>query len=691
MASFFDKVNNFAKGARFTAEPYGHENTFGRAAARWNDPEGKPEGLRASIAKSSGVATLVLSDVSTKKLLESRQTDKLTGLPKRNCRYCRLLCTIFDAFFIDEWMSWITETENAMPISVGLMIREGLPLIINCWAFTYDKHILHPRVDLELYIESGPYPTTLPAGAPSMGPTGARAETAGSDSCMRFIHECIRQCCAEHQLCRTQTTGFVPTRLIYLGKSDRELKICEPSSTHQGIMWASLSHCWGGSQPCKLQRANLTMLKQHINISDLPATFCDAIKVTRQLGLEYIWIDSLCIVQDDKAHWEAEAARMGMVYSQAFVAICAASSPNPETPFLGRRDEDWLPKRFHFETEQGVSMPVLVRQRHLLAAPLEQGLYEPPFTSAWASLKPIGPLYTRGWCFQETFLASRTLRFTPGAVIFECKSHRRSEDQLPPFPSTVPGTLGEVNDAEQWRMIVKAYTQRQLTYVSDKLPAIGGAASNMPQARRSVYLAGLWRESLLIDLMWQVMPGGTHLALAYPRTEQAAPSWSWASVNRGVTWNPLKNPQPLTHVLGAETTVKGVNPYGEVAAGCICVEGPVKHCYISTSYHENEQWVYYIKDGSQSKKQHFRTDGQLMPGENGAFARRAQNGEQMSEVHAAAVFLCVARTPWTNYNYVGLILSSSPKVAGCMERVGSMTNVPGDWCEDGAMTNLMII
>jgi Heterokaryon incompatibility protein (HET) len=448
MGSLLKAVNDLAKGARFAAglavwsghsisrqfnagvrgvclvcnnlQPYGHEDTFGRAGARWHDREGEPEGLRALRTKASAVATLVLADISPKELLEAREIDKQTGLPKRNCRYCRLLCGIFDAFFIDEYMSWITETKNGMPISVGLMIREGLPLVINCWGFTYDKYILKPRVDLEVYSESAPSPPAHLAGAPSMGPAGPRPENVGSERCMRFMKECVRQCCAEHKVCTAQATGFVPTRLICLGQSNEDLRICESIPTNEGITWAALSHCWGGSQPYKLQRANLPRLKQHINSSDLPATFCNAIEVARELGLRYLWIDSLCIVQDDKTDWEFEAARMGTVYGRAFVVLCAASSPNPQTPFLGQRDEDWLPKRVEFETEQGAKMPIMVRRRHLLAAPLEQGSYEPPFTSAWASLKRVGPLYKRGWCFQETFLATRILHFAPGAIIFEC-------------------------------------------------------------------------------------------------------------------------------------------------------------------------------------------------------------------------------------------------------------------------------
>jgi hypothetical protein len=180
-------------------------------------------------------------------------------------------------------------------------------------------------------------------------------------------------------------------------------------------------------------------------------------------------------------------------------------------------------------------------------------------------------------------------------------------------------------------MIVKAYTQRQLTFASDKLPAIAGAASAMPQARRSTYMAGLWRETLLLDLLWQVMPGGAHSALTFPKTEQTAPSWSWASINRGVSWNPLQSPQLLAEVVTAESPVVGTNPFGEAAGGRICLRGRAKRCHIFTSRNKNEQWVYYMKNDSQSKKQHFRADGQLTsetrPGGSGTLARRARDGD----------------------------------------------------------------
>ena len=663
-------------------QPYGHVNT-----------------LRESSNGSHGIGPddirLTLEGISTRDILDARTINEQTGLPKRDCRYCRFLCEIFDAFFIDEYMSWVTETLNAMPISVGLMIQEGKPLIINCWGFTYDEHTWNPRVDLEVYHEPFLETTIRLDGAPSIGPAGSRAATAASQKCRRFILECMHQCCNEHRSCVPKATGFVPSRLVFLGSSNEEIRIVESVDGDGQMAWAALSHCWGGSQPHKLLRANHALLKHHINFSDVPATFRNAIEVTRELGLKYLWIDSLCILQDDKADWEVEAASMGAIYGQAVVVLCAASSANPETPFLRQRDEEWLAKSFEFVLDQGVALPIKVRQKALLAARIQKRSDEPPLVSDWALQKRAGPLYARAWCFQETFLAPRAIHFAPGAVVFECKLLSQSEDQLPPYPSSIFGSLGALAESRQWHEIVRAYTQRQLTFQSDKLTAIGGIAGTMPQAKSSKYVAGLWCSTMIQDLLWQVMPGATHRVLSYPRAEYNIPSWSWASLDRGVTWNPLESLQPLAKIVSAESSVVGKNPYGQVAGGRLCLQGRIRPCYVSISETKNEHWVYYEEKGHQSAKRHFRADGQLMPEtssrEQGVFARRACEGEFTLEFNATAAFLCIGRTPKFNYDYVGLIICPSLYVEGCRERIGNITNVPSEWYRDGTATTITLV
>jgi hypothetical protein len=671
-------------------QPFHHENSSNRIAAGFPHRMANPEDyFPGAIASSGEGVSLILADVSLKKLLEVREKDEQTQRPKRDCRFCRFLCDIFDAFFADEYMNWVTEVYNGMSIMFSLMIQEGRPLIINCINFTWESNLISQHsVDLEVYMPESFDSASISAGeVPCFGRALHRSQDTRSQGSINFVREALQQCCTEHQNCTKPPSNFRPTRLVSLGKNDTEIRLQETSTMTAAVKWTALSHCWGKRQPFKLVRNNIDALKQSINVNDLPPTFGDAVTVCRQLGVEYLWIDSLCIIQGDENDWIVEASKMGEVYGQAFLVICAASSPDCHTPFLGPREEEWLPKQIDFETPSG-DIPIDVRRRGLPAIPLGQGLYDPPFTSSWATRRRAGPLYTRGWCFQEVFLASRVLHFGPGAITFECQTHCRSEDQLPPYLITTPGSLGVIADASKWHKIVKLYTQRTLTFSKDKLPAIGGAASVLPQAQRSTYAAGLWVESILLDLLWQVMPVQGERIITYTADEQKAPSWSWASVNLGVVWSELDNPRWLAQALSVNAPLESTNKYGAVSGGTLTVRGRVVACAMTCDYARKEHWVQcHQRNGTLSPQMHFRTDGvlktQVVPDAAGPLVRRgrAEGDDTTWKVNGIAFFLCFARTD--NYKYVGMILGCSSGTLGIFQRVGIAMNLPVEWYEGG--------
>lgn len=696
-------------------QPEGHEKTF-----IWT-PTGAQRNIRpgqTAQGGGGGVPALSLENLSTKELLRSHEADRQTGAPPRDCRYCRLLCDVFDAFYIDEWMSWVIETKNAMPVSFGLMIRHGAPLVVTTIGFVHDKYWKDARSDVEIYLDPAAVPGAIssalaPAmpGLPALGPAGARQADTRSEACLGFIKESVRQCCAEHGACRSSSEAFVPTRLLYVGGGNDALRLCETTTWQERPPYVALSHCWGGSKPLSLVKSRLGEFKKGINVADLPNTFKDGITVTQELQVPYLWIDSLCIIQDDTPDWEKEAARMADVYSKAFVVVTGSSSPNPETPFLGPREDEWLTKMFHFPVSPGVTVPLKARKRAVLAAPLDQGLLEPPFTTSWGTLKRVGPLYNRGWCFQEAYLATRNLHFSPGSLVFECRTHRRGEDQPEPWPSTAPGTLGRLDPADQWRMLVKSFTPRQLTFGGDKLPAIGGAAVTMPQAQAARggaggYLAGLWSDTLLLDLMWQVMPwmvlsGQESESLAYDDKNGGPPTWSWASMRWGVVWSPLKHPQPVARVLDARAAVEGVNPYGKVSGGMVRLQGRLRRCRLNWDSRLEHDAYYVLDDGTTSKPQHYRTDGPLsreaVPGPYGVTVRRGRDGpygvDTAKEEVTAAVFF-IACCPFVGHigrQYVGLVLGTSPRSAGCMERVGAIFNLPRGWYDSAEEAVVTIV
>ncbi|KAF2170602.1 hypothetical protein M409DRAFT_51613 [Zasmidium cellare ATCC 36951] len=671
-------------------QPFNHERTFGQPEVPW---ENRPWAHREELIK---IPTLVLEHIPAKDILASRQVDPQTGKVKKDCAYCRLLCEVFDHFFGFVTDKWDHHVISGLSLSVGLMIKQGQPLVIQCWNFEWDASVSTSRVDLELYLDSD-----LPANAtdaPTTTASGWRAADSSSPSCMTFIRECIDQCWHQHPRCRnSSSSNFTPTRLIYIGDTSDDIRLFEAASTGLAFQWAALSHCWGGGDPFALKTGNMNTLLADIPIDELPATFKDAISVCRNLGIQYLWIDSLCIIQDDGQDWEREAAQMGMVYSEALVVISGGSSKNPDTPFLGPRDEDWIPQKFDFLTPKtGSRVPVTVRRRYASAAPLEQGLHQPPYTSFWSHSYQKGPLYKRAWCFQESHLPTRNIHFSHGSIIFECQTHRRSEDQLAPYPQLYSNVLGQVDDGAKWRMIVQQYTSRQLTYASDKLPAISGVASLMPQASRTRYIAGLWEESLVLDLMWQANPAPKEV-LAYPPDELTAPSWSWACLNRKVVHNPFKSFTPLATVISAESTPKSATaPFGAITHASITLRARMRPCRIRWKADKYSHRAYYVEpNGTLSEEKHLVSDGLLTARypeapEGSRYVCRARGGLPY-EGEMDAAFVCLADTGLSSYSFVGLLVTPSVKVEGAWERVASLTNLRRKWWEGGDEVEVLLV
>jgi hypothetical protein len=227
-----------------------------RHLARPMGNEGQPQ--RSDIIKETA---LVLSGVTTKELLRSHDLDPKTGKLFRDCRYCRLLCEISDAF-VDEYMSWHTDTGNGMHLEVGFWIREAAPLIVNCiGCFTWDKHIMYPRVDLEMFGETSEA-FAIP-GTPTMGLTLSRVMDTRDPPCLQFAKDCIRDCQHIHLACVRTPTNFVPTQLLHLGSNEGESKLCKNLAAPSH--WVALSHCWGGSKPLNLLKSNMADPKQNIN------------------------------------------------------------------------------------------------------------------------------------------------------------------------------------------------------------------------------------------------------------------------------------------------------------------------------------------------------------------------------------------------------------------------------------------
>jgi hypothetical protein len=193
-----------------------------------------------------------------------------------------------------------------------------------------------------------------------------------SDAFLTILRSWSSSCDAEHDQCPSNKQVALPSRLVGLSSMPSSAEIA--SVTHQRDTWAelfgetkctlvenmpgtmgkyaSLSYCWGSSLPYTTTVENLDQNRQGIQFNDLPRTLQDAIMIARYIGFDYIWIDCLCIVQNDKADWAREASRMADIYSNADLSIAASRAAHCDEGFLhSRRLAPWT--RASFEDPEG--------------------------------------------------------------------------------------------------------------------------------------------------------------------------------------------------------------------------------------------------------------------------------------------------------------------------------------------------
>jgi hypothetical protein len=249
-----------------------------------------------------------------------------------------------------------------------------------------------------------------------------------------------------------------------------------------------------------------------------------------------------------------------------------------------------------------------------------------------------------------------------------------------------------------------------LTYGSDKLPAIAGAATMMPQAGSSRYLAGLWSDSFHLDLLWRVRPydvlAGCHYTpLSYDDNDGGPPTWSWASMKWQVDWFVLsdKHPQPVATVVSVGTEITNeLNAYGEVKGGRLTLKGRIKYCVVYWDHGNADYLVSYAKpDGSLSSKQTFMQDGllswtdrPLAPGQTEQkLVRRGRDGPYENKMQALGAVFCIVSGGWIVREYMGMVLGWSPRASaeGCYERVGVSTWLPAEWYDSGEEAEITIV
>lgn len=354
--------------------------------------------------------------------------------------------------------------------------------------------------------------------------------------------------CSEHDACmQARKTRSGPSRMININSTTNTPVLCSwTTENHQP--YVALSHCWGGQIPGQTTKANKAQRQQQMTMEELPKTFTDAIQITVELGYKYIWIDALCIVQDDVDDWGIEATKMASIYAGCAVMISALEAKSSSAGILGNERDVCVSFGEDF-----------IIQNHL---------------EGFESYVDKCPLSRRGWCLQERLLAPAILHFGKQQIYWECRTGYACEDGTTGTDGLYVGnsiSMRRTIDQRpkdgwlEWYQIVTNYSRRTVTYSSDKFPALAAAAELFKQnMSKASYIAGLWKEDIARGIVWIAMHlgNGKHPILS-PLPIDRAPSWSWAAVD-GEVYFPHWASELLFEVLAIEGDVSenfyGANP-----------------------------------------------------------------------------------------------------------------------------------
>jgi len=425
------------------------------------------------------------------------------------------------------------------------------------------------------------------------------ASTESLRRAKRWLEECL-EATAHRELSPVQmdqphifkTEG--PTRLIFITDcEDAQNSSIRLIETHGAShSYATLSYCWGALNSewlCTKHTVDQYLLG--IDREILPATLRDSIAIAANLGVSYIWIDALCIIQDSTSDWAAESAKMGSIYHGSLVTIAAAGSSDSHGGCFNT--VSW--PRFSEEPENRRSRRRRTNRFHpgslrdeiaLLESRLQNGsisrLYvvsgegSEPYDNIYEEEVIHSPLSTRAWVFQEQVLSRRIIYFARSQLFWECEHCRLSEDGCPQqqdqqiYPilaSQKPLSTAQI--FRSWYLgAVQTYSSRSLTHKHDKLVAISAVARATYLNRRIDYFAGLWKDCILQGLVWK------RSSLGSKSKTYVCPSWSWASQDSSVRYNFIHG-EPNEYipyqpkVLEVHVDRDPTNHFGDVSSGYV--------------------------------------------------------------------------------------------------------------------------
>ena len=556
-----------------------------------DDPPQPAEGDKDSAGQSCKLCKGLVEDCVVGPLLELQ-----AAVAENSCDTCALLLDLSRGFPVEE------------DSSVSIFPRDEATRTLEVW---YLADLDQDDVMLHVFVAPG-----VKSPLPTIRTLDPVATHSSSDESFALARRWLDDCVNNHENCRTDTDPPLPTRAIDIGL-DGKVPVLVETKGATG-RYATLSYCWGKTgrkEQLKTTEETLHAHTTEIPVDKLPQTARDAIEICRRLEIPYLWIDALCIIQGDEADWLRESSRMYETYSNSTLTIAAAGSRRC-TKGVFREQLYGLPGRQMSTTFRGTQVyarkvPLDDHVGNPLAINTSQQYAGRTAEKSWM-LRPLElPLARRAWAVQERVLSRRVLYYTTHEMWWDCDtcwlcacsygSCSKDEEDERDYDAVEDANYGSfswLRDAgrngeitlervhKKWANIVTLFSGGELSFQSDKLPALSGLAKRFRislEERFGVedeYLAGMWRGDLEQQLLWLIGSyGGPSRKGSHPR-DRGVPSWSWASVNGVIShaWEEQEDGlEPGFTIKSASVDLSTPDPMGRTSGGHLVVLGMVTH------------------------------------------------------------------------------------------------------------------
>jgi hypothetical protein len=468
----------------------------------------------------------------------------------------------------------MSKSASTMPMETRFMADDQLqvPLVAKTFTFNYLERVWSLK-----YICMN---STNDRAEPDYvyGPFSASNDLSSSPSSdvkLDIMKGWIDTCVQSHDRCRPPANQCVPRRLIHLiDDEQRSIRLHSPATP---VQFAALSYRWGPDEQFKTLKENLSARYKILDTSPWPKSLQDSLIIARGLGLQYIWIDAICIVQDDTDDWAEEASNMARIYSTAHVVLSATSAKDSAEGFLKERSAPFL---IESQRRDGSIQEYYARRNN-------------SHTCDLVSKRTDYPLFERGWCLQERLLARRLIHFLPDEIRYECQVGRECECGVASreygFEAARQGSYSfpELRSAKSmeglefawlWMSMIWDYSRMHLSEPTDNLPAFSGLAACMEHLNPGKYIAGMWEHNIAIQLGWRhdEKDDSAH-ELQPPKLALHGPTFSWSSYTKPLAIGAPYDTQSLIlcRLDHADIRLATVNPYGQIHEASIRLSG---HC-----------------------------------------------------------------------------------------------------------------